>query len=54
MNVRIREQTDWIGPYQLVEKIFFWARQKDEYGIEREADWVFDLGDRLAHSRVGG
>jgi hypothetical protein len=54
MKVTIRKYPAWVGPYQLVEKIFFWARQKDEYGIEREADWVYSIGDWLAHTWFGG
>ena len=49
MKVRIRHYPDWVGPYQLVEKICFWTRKNGEY-----PQWVFDLGDKLAHSRVGG
>ena len=54
MKVKIKKYPTWLGPYQLVEKIFFWARQKDEYGIEREADWVYSIGDWLAHTWFGG
>jgi hypothetical protein len=54
MKVKIGKYPNWLGPYQLVEKIFFWARQKDEYGIEREADWVYSIGDWLSHTWFGG
>ena len=54
MKVKFRKYPTWLGPYQLVEKIFFWARQKDEHGIEREADWVYSIGDWLAHTWFGG
>ena len=49
MKVTIRKYPDWVGPYQVVEKLCFWAKRDDEF-----PQWVFDLGDRLAHSRVGG
>ena len=54
MKVKIKKYATWLGPYQLVEKIFFWARQKDALGIEREADWVYNIGDWLAHTWFGG
>lgn len=53
MKAKFKKYPTWLGPYQLVEKIFFWARQKDEYGIEREADWVYSIGDWLAHTWFG-
>jgi len=46
MKVTIRKYPTLLGPYQLVEKLCFWAKKDNE--------WVFDLGDKLAHSRVGG
>ena len=53
MKVRIKNYPTWLGPYQLVEKIFFWARQKDEHGFESEADWVYKIADWLAHTWFG-
>jgi len=49
MKVTIRKYPDWVGPYQVVEKLCFWTKKDGEY-----PQWVFDLGDKLAHSRVGG
>lgn len=55
MKVRIRKYPTWLGPYQLVEKLCFWAKEeKDEYGFPKKPDWVFNLGDKLAHSWLGG
>jgi hypothetical protein len=53
MKVRIKNYPTWLGPYQLVEKIFFWARKEDELGFSREADWVYSIGDWLAHTWFG-
>ncbi len=53
MKVRIKNYPTWLGPYQLVEKIFFWARKEDEHGISSEADWVYSIGDWLAHTWFG-
>ena len=54
MKVKIRKYPNYFGPYQLVEKIFFWAREKDEYGIDREADWVHDIGTWYSETWLGG
>ena len=49
MKVKLKKPVSWIGPYQLAEALCFWApRQKDEYGIEHEPDWVHDFGTWLA------
>ena len=53
MKVKIKKYPEWYGPYQLVERIFFWAREKDKYGIEIATAWVYNLGDKLAHSKLG-
>ena len=49
MKVTIRKYPDWVGPYQVAEKLCFWAKKDGEY-----PQCVFDLGDKLAHSRIGG
>ena len=49
MKVTIRKYPDWVGPYHVVEKLCFWTKKDGEY-----PQWVFDLGDKLAHSRIGG
>lgn len=54
MKVRIRKHPTWLGPYQVVEKLCFWAKEeKDEFGLPKKPDWVFNLGDKLAHSWLG-
>lgn len=54
MKVRIRKYPTWMGPYKLVEKLCFWANEeKDEYGFPKEPEWVYNLGDKLAHSWLG-
>jgi hypothetical protein len=54
MKVKIKKYPTWLGPYQLVEKLCFWAKDvEDEYGIKDKPDWVFDLGDWLAHTWFG-
>ena len=53
MKINIGPYTSWFGPYQLAEKLCFWAKkEKDEYGFEHDADWVHDFGDWLAHGSV--
>lgn len=49
MKTTIGKYPTWLGPYQLVEKLCFWAKKDNEY-----PQWVFDLGDKLAHSPAGG
>ena len=53
MKIKIGPYTDWFGPYQLAEKLCFWAKEeKDEYGIPRKPDWVHNFGEWLAHGSV--
>ena len=53
MKVYIGPYKNWFGPYQLAEKLCFWAKPvKDEYGIESEPDWVHNFGEWLAHGSV--
>ena len=53
MKIRIGPYTNWIGPYQIAEKLCFWAKkEKDEYGIPRKPDWVHKFGEWLAHGSV--
>ena len=55
MKVKIKKYPTWLGPYQLVEKLCFWAKDvEDEHGIMDKPQWVFDLGDWLAHTWFGG
>lgn len=54
MKVKIGPFVDWIGPYQIAEKLCFWAKpEKDEYGFKRKPDWVHDFGTRLAERKDG-
>lgn len=48
MKVLIREYCDFFGPYQLVEKIFFWTKKNGEF-----PDWVDNLAERFADSCLG-
>ena len=53
MRVKIGNYTSWFGPYQLAELLCFWAKkEKDEYGFERNPDWVHNFGEWLAHGEV--
>ena len=53
MKVKIGPYEDWFGPYQLAEKLCFWAKEeKDEYGIPRKPDWVHNFGEWLAHGSI--
>lgn len=52
MKVKIGPYKYWFGPYQLAEKLCFWAKPvKDEWGIERKPDWVHDFGTFLADGK---
>ena len=49
MKVKIGPYKNWFGPYQIAEKLCFWARKEtDEYGIKHTADWVHNFGTWLA------
>ncbi len=53
MKVYIGPYKNWFGPYQLAEKLCFWAKPvKDEYGIESKPRWVHNFGEWLAHGSV--
>jgi hypothetical protein len=53
VKVHIREHKDWFGPYQLAEKLCFWAKdEKDEFGFSRKPAWVRKFGKRLAYGSV--
>jgi len=54
MKVKIRKYPTFFGPYQLVEKLMFWApKEKDEYGIPRTADSVHKAGEWYADTWPG-
>ena len=44
MRVRIKKYTTWFGPHQLIDAIFFWA--KDE-------DWVHSIGKWYSNTWLG-
>ena len=49
MKVKLRKPINWFGPYQLASALCFWAKKgKDEYGFEREPEWVHNFGTWLA------
>lgn len=49
MRVKIGPYKNWVGPYQIAEMLCFWAKkEKDEYGIPRRPNWVFEFGTWLA------
>ena len=53
MRVRIGPYVNWFGPYQLAEKLCFWAKEeKDEFGFPQKPDWVHNFGEWLAHGSV--
>lgn len=55
MKVYIGPYKNWFGPYQLAELLCFWAKkEKDEYGFERDPDWVHNFGNWLAHGSWDG
>ena len=53
MKIYIGPYKSWIGPYQIAERLCFWAKPvKDKYGIESKPDWVHNFGEWLAHGSV--
>ncbi len=53
MKVKIGKYTDWIGPYQIAEKLCFWVKDvPDEHGFPRKPDWVHKFGELLAYGRI--
>lgn len=53
MKVTLGPYRSFFGPYQLAEKLCFWAKkEKDEYGFESNPDWVHNFGEWLAHGSV--
>ena len=49
MKVSIGPYKDWIGPYQIAAALCFWVRkEKDEYGIKRNPEWVHNFGTWLS------
>lgn len=53
MRVKIGPYVSWFGPYQLAERLCFWAKDvEDEYGIKRKPEWVHHFGEWLAHGSI--
>jgi len=53
MHVKIGPYKNWVGPYQLAEKLCFWVKEvPDEYGIKSKPDWVHKFGEWLAHGSI--
>ena len=53
MKVRIGKYPNWLGPYQLAEKLCFWVKDvEDEYGMKNKPHWVHQFGEWLAHGSV--
>jgi len=53
MKVKIGPYTNWFGPYQLAQKLCFWAKEeKDEFGFPQTPDWVHNFGEWLAHGSI--
>jgi hypothetical protein len=53
MRVHIGPYKNWFGPYQLAEKLCFWAKPEvDEYGFKDKPEWVHNFGEWLAHGSV--
>ena len=49
MKVNIGPYKSWVGPYQIAEKLCFWAKPEvDEHGFKSKPDWVHDFGTWLA------
>lgn len=53
MKVNIGKFIYHFGPYQLAEKLCFWAKDvEDEYGFKSKPDWVHDFGEYLSHTPI--
>lgn len=54
MKVYIGPYTNWIGPYQIAEKICFWVKKyDDEYHHTRAYDRVHEFGRWLSEDKHG-
>lgn len=53
MKVKIGNYVNYVGPYQLAEKLMFWVpKEKDEYGFPHTAERVHKFGEWLAHGSI--
>jgi hypothetical protein len=49
LKVFIGPYKNYYGPYQIAEALCFWVRkEKDEYGIKRNPEWVHNFGTWLS------
>jgi len=54
MKIHIGKYKNWVGPYQIAEKLMFWVpKERDEYGFPHTAKKVHDFGTWLAEDRHG-
>ena len=54
MKIHIGPYKEWLGPYQIAEKIlFFIPKQRDESGFPRTADVVHNFGKWLSEDKNG-
>ena len=56
MRVYIGPYKNWFGPYQLAEKLCFWAKKTevDVWGHKDYPDYVFKLGEWFAYGKWRG
>jgi hypothetical protein len=52
MKVDIGKYRNWFGPYQLAEKLCFWAERDVKNFQSRFPDWVHNFGELLAHGSI--
>ena len=53
MKVYIGPYKSWFGPYQLADKLCFWAKPvEDSYGFKDKPHWVHQFGEWLAHGSI--
>jgi hypothetical protein len=54
MKVIIGKYPTWIGPYQIAEKLCWWAKPvTDEHGFKSKPDWVHEFGTWLGTNKDG-
>lgn len=53
MKVKTKKYSNLFGPYQLVETIFFWAEEWDEYGLPQTPDWVHGIASWYSKTWLG-
>ena len=54
MKVKIGPYKNWIGPYQIADKLCFWAKPvADKHGFKHKPDWVHNFGRWLSENKQG-